>query len=331
MPAKAEQAIRATDLVAEYERYKLSRSHGGSMASTNWVTTLCHECEAYAFFNRTVPPERRRKIEAGLAMLFSEGDEQARIIKRDLTDMGYEITGAEGQLVWKEFEISGRRDLEIWKPGMRHRIRMEIKSCSPFTFDKINSVEDLRESQHSWLQKYAKQVSLYMVLEGVTEYFLMLKNKSSGRIKIIEFHLGDVELEAAEKMLQKAQRVNKLIQMKAEQPPNEMKVSDADICSECMFYDTCLPDLSFGPGAVIFDEESVAELVAQLDRRAELEPVHKEFKKLDEDLKQEMKMHTSQGQEKLVIGPWLVEVKEQGRKAFSVEATSFQVVKFFKP
>jgi len=67
---------------------------------------------------------------------------------------------------------------------------MELKSCSPYTFDKINSVEDLRESTHDWLKRYFFQVSLYMVLEGVEEYWLALEKQEHGAIKNHRVSLG---------------------------------------------------------------------------------------------------------------------------------------------
>src|SRR5882672_11505490 len=73
-------------IVEAYHKYKLGKKSGSSMPTSNWPTALAHECRAYAVFNRTVPPEYRRKITDRLAMIFDEGTEQEKIVARDLAD-----------------------------------------------------------------------------------------------------------------------------------------------------------------------------------------------------------------------------------------------------
>ena len=321
--------LRPSDVVEAYEAYKSRRSRG-SVATANWPTTLAHDCSAYAYWNRTVPPERRRTIDAHLAMIFSEGSDQGRMVTRDLIDAGFVVSDQESQLFWAKYQISGRKDLKIWKEGFREKINVEVKSCAQYTYAAINKPEDLIDTDKHWLKKWYRQVALYMVLQGVDTYWLLLKSKQMGSIKILEFKINDDIYQTAEAMIKKAEWVNGLIQI-GELPKESDKIADVDYCQECEFYDTCLPDLTFGPGAVIFDAESVADLVEQLDHLAELKPIAKEYKDLDEDLKAEFKMHASQGQEKLVVGPWIVTVKEQSRTAYSVEATTYSTVKFFKP
>jgi hypothetical protein len=317
-------------VVEAYEKYKAGRRSGGTLAMSNWPTTLAHDCRAYAVYMRTVPPEQRRQIGADLAMIFSEGNDQARMVKRDLEDAGFIVSDQESQMAWPAYQISGRKDLKIWKEGFREKINVEVKSCSPFTFDKINKPEDIAEAEQDWLRKWYKQLALYMVLQGVDRYWLLLKSKTKGSIKILEFTMDDKIYQTAEAMIQKAEWVNNLIQIR-QMPKESDKIADADYCSECEFYDVCLPDLSFGPGAVIFDEESVGDLAAQLERRAELEPAFREYKALDDDLKSEMKSHASEGQEKLVVGDWIVSIKDVPKKAYSVPAHTERHVKFFKP
>lgn len=324
------KSLTPQDVVEAYEKYKTSRQHGGSLASANWPTVLAHDCRAYAMFMRTVPPERRRAIGTDLAMIFSEGNDQGRMVTRDLIDAGFIVSDQESQMAWPKFQISGRKDLKIWKDGFREKINVEVKSCSPFTYDKIKTAEDISDAKQHWLRKWYKQVALYMVLQGVEKYWLLLKSKSKGAIKIIEFVMTDDIYNTAEEMIKKAEWVNNLIRI-GEMPKPEDKISDVDYCQECEFYDVCLPDLSFGPGAVIFDEESIAELVAQLDHLAELKPLAKEYKDLDDELKAEMKMHSSEGQNKIVIGPWIVDIKEQSRKSVVMPACTFKKITFFKP
>jgi hypothetical protein len=168
-----------------------------------------------------------------------------------------------------------------------------------------------------------------MVLQAVETYWLLMKNKSNGQIKIVEFLWNDTVAAEAEKMLKKAERTNHLVQI-GEAPSADMKIADADVCADCAFFDTCLPDLSFGPGAVIFGDEDVAEMTALLERRAELEPLTKEFKEIDEDLKSTIKSASSQGQTQFVIGSWLATIKEIQKKSYTVAAHGEKHVKFLK-
>ena len=324
------KSLTPADVVGAYEKYKASHRSGGTVATSNWPSVLAHDCRAYAVYMRTVPPQQRRAIGTDLAMIFSEGNDQARMVKRDLEDAGFIVSDQESQMVWPKYQISGRKDLKIWKEGFREKINVEVKSCSPFTFDKINKPVDLITTDKDWLRKWFKQIALYMILQGVDRYWLLLKSKTKGSIKILEFRDTPEVYKTAEAMIQKAEWVNKLIQI-GEMPKEADKISDADYCQECEFYDVCLPDLTFGPGAVIFDEESIGELTEQLERRAELEPAHKEFEALDKELKTEMKMHSSDGQDRLVIGEWQVKISEVNKKAYSVPAHTEKHIKFFKP
>jgi hypothetical protein len=330
MPVSAVKELTPDVVMESYREYKLQQGGGRSgAASSNWPTTLSHECPAYAFYNRTVPADRRRPISAELKMIFSEGHDQARIVQRDLIDAGFIISDQEGQMQWPQYQISGRRDLKIWKEGFRERINVEVKSCSRYTFDAINKPDDLSQTGKDWLKKWFKQIALYMVLQGVETYWLLLKSKEKGQIKIIPFTMNDEILNTANEMISRAEWVNNLIQI-GKMPQAKDKISDADVCSECEFFDACLPDLAFGPGAIVFDDEAIHELTLQLNRREELQPAAKEFKQLDEDLKQEMKMHASEGQTKIVIGEWIVTLKDRHRNAYSVGDCDYKEVKFLK-
>lgn len=309
-----QEKMSAEKLVQDYVKYKAQKLSGRSIANANWVTTLAHECEAYGVYMRTVPPEKRRKMKESLGMIFSEGDDQARAIKRDLLDLGYEVEGAEGQVSWPKFQITGRKDLRIRKIGVRHGISTEVKSCAPYTYDSINSVEDVRNHKWTFIRKWYGQVALYMVLQSEERYWLLLKNKSTGQIKIIEFTLGDNEWAAADVMTKKAERINEFVQI-GKMPTSEMKISTPDLCTECEFFDTCLPDLNMGMAAKILTEELAAELSMKTARLMELKPMSKEFEDLDEEVKAQIKALTVDGEENVVYGDWVAYVKSIQIKA----------------
>lgn len=322
------ESLRPQDVVTAYEKYKTSERGRFSVATSNWPTALSHPCTAYALYNRIVPSEARRAIGTDLAMIFSEGNDQARIVKRDLEDAGFEVTGQESQMVWAKYQISGRQDVSLYKKGYKEKVHCEIKSCAPFTYDAIHTVQDLMNEQKEWLHRWYKQVCLYMVLQGVERYWLILKNKARGGIKIIEFTMTDHVYETAEAMLQKAEHTNKLVQIGGLPDKND-KLSDPDYCAECPFFDTCLPNLAFGPGATVLTDEQCADMEMRLNRRKELEPAYKEFKDLDEEIKEDIKgIHANSDSEQVVAGDWICLVKESQRKAYTVNAQTIVSVKF---
>ena len=252
------------------------------------------------------------------------------MVKRDLIDAGFEVSGEEEQMSWPKYQISGRRDLLIWKEGFKEKARVEVKSCSPWTFQSINSVEDIRDSEKHWLKKWYKQVALYMILQSVERYWMMLKNKQNGQIKIIEFLMDDGIYATAEGMLKRAETVNRMIQI-GEMPKVEQKISDPDLCAECEFFDTCLPAITYGPGAAVLTEEDAAEMEARLNCSQQLEPAYKEYKDLDDELKEEIKgMHNTSDVAQVVAGDWIAFVKESKRKAYDVKAQTIVSVKFMQ-
>jgi hypothetical protein len=326
----AAQQLTPEHLIAAYEAYKSTKRQGrGTVASANWPSVLAHECRAYAAWNRIVPVANRRKISSELAMLFDEGIEQERIVRHDLENAGFEITENQGQMTWQKYEISGRKDFKIWKPGFAEKVTAELKSCGDYAYNKLNKAEDLLDSPSEWFRKWARQVCCYLVLEGLNRYWLLLKSKSRGGLKCIEFVMNDRVLETAEVMLKTAEWVNGLIKIGG-LPTQDDKLADSDVCANCEFFDTCLPELDFGPGAVIFGEEDVAEMSIMLERRAELEPLKKEFTDIDEDLKSTIKSAGSGGQTQFVIGSWTASIKEIQKKEYTVKAHGEKHVKFLK-
>jgi hypothetical protein len=324
------KSLTPEEVVADYRAYKLRKaSVAQEPSSSNRCSELGHPCFAYCYFARTVPASERPAISEDLAEIFDEGKEQERIIQSNLLEMGYDVKRQQQGLRWQQYNIVGHQDFAISKNGSPY-VDCEFKSVNPYTFEQLKVPEDVRNHSATWVQKWYGQTVLYLLLKGTKEYWLFLKNKSRGTIKPIVFLWNDQVWQDAEALIKKAEKINELVQIK-QRPGDDLKLADADVCSSCSFYTNCLPDLLYGPGAVIFTEEDVADLLPQLERRAELDPLRKEFEELDKELKQEMKMHASQGQNRIVIGDWVVEISEINKKTYEVPAHTEQRVTFFKP
>ena len=195
------------------------------------------------------------------------------------------ITGSiDGILVWE-----GRR------------IPFDVKSMKDILFDEINSAEDLMFSKKHWHRKYPAQLQMYLLLTGEEVGCFIMKNKSTGEIKPIWMQL---DYDYAEQLLKRAERVYQAL---GKEEPGQ-RVNDFDVCSDCDFKAICLPDIKAGPGVTLIDD---VELSGLLDRRFQLEPTAKEFKEIDDTVKEQAKAH---GKGDLVCGDWMIRVSEYKRK-----------------
>jgi CRISPR/Cas system-associated exonuclease Cas4 (RecB family) len=303
------EALSPAEVVTKYEQYKLHDSgvRGRGMATANHVTALTHECEAYAIYNRLVPANARKSLEPRLAMVFSEGRDQERIVKRDLMDAGFDVYEQQSQMVWPEFQIVGHQDFSIRQPGFGG-VHVDVKSCAPFTFDSIDSVEDLLNHKWSFVRHWYSQLVLYMVLQNCETYWLMLKNKSTGKLKVIELRLNDDAYREAERMIAKAKRVNEAV-AKGQEPELAQKITDPSVCSECEFFNVCLPDMGFKGKAVMLSAEEIGELESMLERRAELESAASEYDSVDKEIKETIKEVAGTESDVVLVGEWIASIK----------------------
>lgn len=313
-------------VISDYKTHKLSKArHFSGPSKANRCSVLGHPCLAYCFYDRTVPSNERREIDAGLAAVFDEGKEQERVIQRDLLEMGYDVSQQQGSLEWPAFSITGHKDFKISKNGSPWA-RCEFKSVNPYTFQVLKTVEDVRTSKTLFVRKWYGQTVLYLVLEGQETYWLFLKNKSNGEIFPIVFQWNDQLAEDAEALLKKAERVNQLIQI-GEKPKPEEKLSDPKICTKCEFQTTCLPAINFGKAAEILTGEQAEEVAGMLDEMATLEASADRYEELDKEVKARAKSVTALH---IVANDWVLEKTIVEKKAYTVKAQTQTRVTFMK-
>ena len=333
--------ISVEQLVSDYEDMKLRESRPSEPSASNRASNLGHPCVAYLFFDRVVPANKRKPVDARLARRFAEGRAHERMLKRDLEDAGYDVqapsASAGTSLRWREYQISGHMDLVLSKGGPPF-VRSEIKSCSPVIFRSLNRPEDLRNYRWYVVQKWYYQVIAYMILDSTPTYWLILKDKVSGDLKVIVFHLNDEMYGEAETLIQKAERVNGYLEEhrknSAFEVPITDKIHDPTICCDCDFFAVCGPNLRLGAGLKISNDEEIAKM---LDRRAELEPSADEFEDLDAQVKEYFKDLMapdllSRGESSLgLCGDWSVKVTRNERKGKDgAPATAYYAVVFGK-
>lgn len=312
-------------LIQDYMRLKARQAQPSNPSGNLRCSNLAHPCDAYNYFDATVPGSQRLGASPELGMIFAEGRYQEQAFEMDLLAMGYGIPGTQGALYWEKYRISGHRDFKISPPNGGPAIRCEFKSCSPYTFDKINTVDDVRNHKLHFVRKWAGQVLLYMLLDGEEIYWLVLKNKSTGRIKVIEFRWNDDLWRDAEALLKKAERIRKWVD--ASSLPAEAKLADQEICARCEFFNVCLPPLHFQATASVLDDP---EFAAKLDRRAELEAAASEYDEVDSEIKTQARAAAKAGTTELVCGDWLIQTKTNEVKERHIPAGTQTRVKIQK-
>lgn len=278
---------------------------------TNRASELGHECERYLALNRTRWQEKKPHG-IGLQLIFDEGNHQETIVIRDLIDAGVKVSEQQKAFEWKKFKITGHLDLVVECDGFKGPV--EIKSMNPHIFDSINSLDDF--NKYWWTKRYFAQMQIYLLMnESETGYFL-LKNKSTGELKQIEINL---DYDFAESLVQKAERINAHVE--ADTLPEF--VDDPDACKSCPFFGhVCNPPLKFD-APVISDDPG---LIESLDRRAELEPLRKEYDSLDKKVKNLFRKDEYAGKQ-FVAGKHFIEITQQHRKGFTVAESDYLKVK----
>lgn len=278
---------------------------------SNRASELGHECERYLVFRRlrwregTLP-------NVHLQRLFNDGNLHEKAVLRLLEEAGFTVIDQQRDYEWREFNITGHLDgkLLIEKShGLLQQaaVPLEIKSMSPFIWMKINSAEDMLTAA-AHVRRYPAQLQLYMLLSNSEEAVLLLKNKATGQLKEIWLTL---DYEYAESLLQKAKRVNSYVEREEIPPPIEW--TDA-VCGRCPFNHICAVEVKRTPMAIRFDPDF--ELI--LKRRDELKAAAREYKQVDELVKAAL-----DGQEKVIIGDYLIEGKQVERRAYTVKASRY--------
>ena len=186
---------------------------------------------------------------------------------------------------------------------------VEVKSISPFEFDKLNCFDDFVNNKKPFIRAYAAQIQLYMYQFAKPYGFFALINKLTGEIKFIRI---DLDYEYCEKVLQKAEYINKCLAEK----------TMPEACDEIGFCDHC--DLQHICGQVKripADVELDDELENLINRKEELKAAKAEYEAVDKEIKARVGER-----EKVITGTYLIERKSFVKKEYTVpESTQYRI------
>jgi CRISPR/Cas system-associated exonuclease Cas4 (RecB family) len=228
------------------------------------------------------------------------GNEIEDIVMKELAEAGVKVIEQQRAFEYKEHQITGHCDGKIVADdGAIYP--MEIKSCSPFVFKAINTINDLKNGKYGYLRKYPVQLNLYLLMDGKEKGVFLFKDKSSGQIKEIWM---DLDYQMGEETLKRAEEINKHLAAGTMPEP----INQPMWCDSCAFAHICLP-VQIGKEVEI----DTGELATILDRLETLKPSVDEYKELDDQVKELV-----EGKEKILAGPWFITGKYQERKSYDV-------------
>lgn len=273
---------------------------------SNRASSLGDPCIRRLVYERTHWNEKQLH-DVGLQLIFDEGNNQEKIVLRDLADAGFEIYEQQRAFEERDLKITGHMDLKIKLPDNDRLFPCEIKSMSPHIFDKVNTLQDFYNLPYQWLKKYPAQLLLYMLAANEDRGVFILKNKSTGALKEIWI---DMDWDLTSELYEKAARINDFV----DDGTLPDRVNDLDVCEKCPFAHICLPEKSFGPG---FSDEEDSNLVVMLDRLEELKSSFTEYEALNKKVKEALEEKTDiiVGNKYLVKGKW-IPVKERLSPAY---------------
>jgi len=268
--------------------------------NSNRASDLGIPCVRYHVLNRTRWQERTLH-DVGLQMVFDMGNEIEKIVLRELDEAGLTVIEQQRSFQWSEYQITGHIDGQLSTPeGL---FPLEIKSCSPFVFKAVNTVNDLTNGKYAYLRKYPAQLTLYCLMGNKEKGVILFKDKTSGAMKEIWIPL---DYELGETLLKRAEAINAHVAAGTLPDP----INDDLWCDGCAFPHICLPDYI---GKEV--EVDTGELATMLDRLEELKPVVKEYEEIDEQIKKAV-----EGREKVLAGSWFITGKYLEKKSYDIPA-----------
>jgi CRISPR/Cas system-associated exonuclease Cas4 (RecB family) len=268
--------------------------------TTNRASECGHPCDRYLVFNRTRLQERALHP-VSLQLVFDLGNDIERRVLRDLEDAGITIKEQQRAFSWPDYQITGSIDAKIIDDGYIYPL--EIKSCSPFVFERLKSIEDLKRGKYLYLRKYPTQLNLYLLMSEQEKGLFIFKNKVNGQMKEIWM---DLDYELGESTLQKLERVNTHVANKTLPDPIEY---DEMTCSDCGYNHICVPD-RIGKEIEMIDDEELTGLLADWER---LKPFSKEYDEIDKRISEIVN-----GREKLLVGDFFITGSWRKRTGYNV-------------
>ncbi|RLJ06871.1 MAG: hypothetical protein DRP12_03340 [Candidatus Aenigmatarchaeota archaeon] len=288
--------------IADKVREKIEADARVSSHQLNRASDIGHPCHRYLTFQRLRWDEAQLP-NPKLLMIFKEGREHERLVLKDLMEAGVEVLQTQRDYVDKDLQLVGRIDGMIRTE--RSFCPIEIKSISPASFHRIDSYQDMLESNRHWERMWAWQVQAYILLTLMTEVVVILKNKVTGELK--DFAVGKDPtlldgIKARCNVINRAVQEGRVLEVGDEIPE--------DVCKECPFNHICGRDYVRQGDMMVIDDPELQDL---LEERAQLYDAYKRYQEIDRIITDRFK-----GQTAAIVGNWLITGKWVKRRGCTV-------------
>lgn len=296
----------------EYLKNKI----GGEKLQNNLrASSVGFPCDRKHYYDLTLPhPPHSVELQS----IFDEGNVHETSVEKTLREMDFVVEGMQKDFRIDDPLITGRIDGMIGLPGEK-MYPFDTKSISQWGFEEINSAEDLIHSKKHWHKLYPIQIMAYMYMTNSEYGCLVFKNKQTGMLKDIWFSFNE-HVSALDATFKRAKRVYENVKKKTEGDP----CGNMELCSQCPWKETCLPDIIYKGGAKIIESP---ELVGLLEIREKTKESHKEYGQVDGRIKKMLKELPS-GEK--MAGDFVIQIKDAHRDAYSVDAQDFKRIAIAK-
>lgn len=266
-------------------------------------SSIGHPCWRYVYLSIT-NWEDRPAPDVGLQGIFQLGNTlEAHVIEK-IKEAGYEvITPTTRSFRIDPQGITGREDLRIKDPETGDLIPVEVKSISPYEFDRLNSFDDFVKNKKPFIRAYAAQIQLYMLKFGKEYGFFALINKLTGEIKFIRC---EFDYDYCEEILVKAEFINKCLEDRTLPDATD----EIGLCESCDLKHIC-GQCKRTPATFEFD----GELDGLIRRKQELSAAIAEYKEVSDLIKDIVG-----DREKIITGDYLIERKAIAKEEYTVAA-----------
>ena len=256
-------------------------------AGCNTPTQLGTSCDRRLVFAQTRGTEAQRHSTA-LQKIYDYGKLIGEYVQTRLKRDGFAVLQNQRPFKDNILNLSGRIDCMIKHNSLGSSpILCEIKSISPFYFDKYNSQEDFLNSSKYYYRNYYMQIQSYLYLIGLEreewgqQGILILFDKNSASLKGVMFKRNDDYI--VDGIINRCQKINYYVKH-GMLPDAEYS---EELCPECPFSHICDTAKPVADTYVI-DE---LELIEAIEEREGLKKHYKKYGELDDFIKETFKSY----------------------------------------
>jgi len=287
-----------TDMVKALRDYRKAKIKQYPV-HTNRASSLGHPCLRFLVYNRTHWAEVE-PFGPDLQAIFDDGHMHEKQLIIELYQAGVEIydqqTSLSQEPILKEANISAHLDwMLVENPKLS--VPVDAKSASQYSYDAINSYEDMVNSEKVWVMQYPGQLQIYCLAKNSPYGYFFYKNKNNSQLKQIKMEL---DYGYAEELIQKGHEIERHLKNKT--VPDRIKYNP-NICDGCKHQVTCNPEIPENFSLYFMDQPKFLE---KIRRWEQLESQGKEYASLDKEIKGHLK---GTGKIKVVVGEFLLKCK----------------------